>query len=251
MKLVGLISSCCLHNPHKRKGGQKIYTENILSLMDVIPKIHLVSKIFWYFPKFWHQKLLATKIFWLLFTLKSRILKERKQCKRLHLLYVVSWKIFQHSPTPVSQVKIIWSTRWQTRLPTIATTTLRLNLATRFPRAVCSDSTFCCFHKLHHCFSITAHQSNLPILFITVTLLSTWRNNNVQWQSVYKAEASCHCLLIQTFRATISNVLFTTNKLAGKTIDLLDLSLGYGRTAKLVTPTLNRVQRAEISGEGY
>ena len=36
-----------------------------------------------------------------------------------------------------------------------------------------ADSTFCRFHKLHHCFSITAHQSNLPILFITVTLLST------------------------------------------------------------------------------
>ena len=59
---------------------------------------------------------------------------------------------------------------------------------------LCSDSTFCRFHKLHHCFSITAHQSNLPILFITVTLLSSWRNNDIQWRLVYKAGASRHLL---------------------------------------------------------
>ena len=68
-------------------------------------------------------------------------------------------------------------------------------------------------------------------------LLSTWRNNDVQWQLVYKAGASHHLLLIiQTVRETISYVLFTTNTLAGKTINLLYLWLDYGRTAKLVTP---------------
>ena len=43
----------------------------------------------------------------------------------------------------------------------------------------CSDSTFCRFHKLHHCFSITAHQSNFPFF------LSLWRSCQLDVTMIY------------------------------------------------------------------
>ena len=120
----------------------------------------------------------------------------------------------------------------------------------------CSDSTFCRFHKLHHCFSITAHQSNLPILFITVTLLSSWRTNDIQWRLVYKAGASRHLRpYSDSQRNKIRMQCWLRINERWKLIRLFDVLLKYIEPLnwwpRRWTEYKDRVQRAEISGEGY